>query len=309
MSLALLLSGNFIEGWKEFDWRRKIGSISFQRDFSQPIWNGSEIAGLTILLCAEYGFGDTIQFVRYAPLVAERGARVIVECPKELTSLIKNCEGAHQVIAYGEQLPEFDTYCPLLRLPLVFHTTLETIPAKLAYISVDLMLVEKWRDKFSHNNSKLKIGLAWGGRPRYRTLRHRSCSFEIFSALSNLDDTAFYSLQKGEAAKEAKHPPTGMNFYDYTQEIKDFSDTAALIENLDLIISVDTAVAHLAGALGKPVWTLLPFAADWRWLLEREDSPWYPTMRLFRQPSHGDWEAVISRVFDHVRRKISANLP
>jgi hypothetical protein len=248
------------------------------------------------LLYAEQGLGDTIQFIRYAPLVAQRGADVIVYCQNELTSLIKDMDGIRQVISYGDPLPVFHIHSPLLRLPLIFGTTLENIPTKTPYISVNQALIHKWKEKVKNDTSQLKIGLVWAGIPGHKNDRNRSCSLDIFSPLANIHDTTFYSLQKGDAAEQAKSPPEGLKLVDYTEEIHDFSDTAALIENLDLVISVDTAVAHLSGALNKPVWTLLPFAPDWRWLLNRNDSPWYSTMRLFRQPSHGDWVSVISSV-------------
>jgi len=290
MAYASLLLGNFKQGWKEYEWRfRTTKKISLCRNFQQPLWDGANIRGLTILLYNEQGFGDNIQFIRYAPLVAQRGAKVIVESQKELMSLIINVEGIQQVVVQGGELPEFDIHCPLLSLPLVFDTTLENIPSKVPYIRVDSVLVKKWQDKIANNIPKFKIGLVWAGNPKFR---FKSCSLGFFSPLAKLDNVVFYSLQKGEAAEQARNPPQGFKLVDYTEEINDFSDTAAFIEELDLIISVDTAVAHLAGALGKPVWTLIPFAPDWRWLLNREDSPWYPTMRLFRQTCQGDWESV-----------------
>jgi len=295
LSIGLLLSGNFKEGWREYEWRWKLKD-HVPRNFRQPLWNGLDIEGKTILLYAEQGLGDTIHFVRYVPLIAQRGAKVIVECKKGLTSLLKSVKGVHQVRAQGEQLPEFDIHCPLLSLPLIFNTALENIPANIPYITADNMLIQKWNDKLKSDRSRLKVGLVWAGGPKHEKDRYRSCSLDIFSMLAQLDDIAFYSLQKGQAAEQAKNPPKGIRFIDYTEEIHDFSDTAALIENLDLVISVDTAVAHLAGALGKPVWTLLHFAPDWRWLLNREDSPWYPTMRLFRQSSLGDWGSVIDNI-------------
>jgi tetratricopeptide (TPR) repeat protein len=295
MSLMLLLSGNFEQGWKEYEWRTKLKDFP-RRQLSQPMWDGSDITGKTILLHAEQGYGDTMQFIRYAPLVAQRGAKVIIECLRELTSLLRNVEGVHQVIGRGEALPAFDLHCPLLSLPLVFDTTLESIPANIPYLSADPLFKEKWRDKVHADRLQYKIGLVWSGNPQHINEQKRSCSLDIFAPLSRLDNTTFYSLQKGEAAEQAKNPPQGMKLIDYTEDIPDFSDTAAFIENLDLVISVDTAAAHLAGALGKPVWTLLPFVPDWRWLLNRDDSPWYPTMRLFRQPSLGDWESVIEKV-------------
>lgn len=298
LSHALLLSGKFREGWKEYEWRWKIKELYLHSlpktdNFHQQKWDGSDITGLFILLHAEQGFGDTIQFIRYAPLVAKRCAGVIIECPKALTALLKNVEGISHVIAYGEAKPRFNIHCPILSLPLIFDTTLESIPAKTPYISTDPALVQQWRKIFQNDNSFLNVGLVWA---TDRLPGKKSCSLEIFSPLSQMQGITFYSLQKGEAAAQAKNPPFGMKLIDYTEEIKDFSDTAALIENLDLIISIDTAVAHLAGAMGKPVWTLLHFTPDWRWMLNREDSPWYPTMRLFRQSSPGDWKSVIAQV-------------
>jgi len=297
MSLALLLTGNFREGWREYEWRWETKYlISSRRTFPQRLWDGSDIKGLTILLHAEQGFGDTIQFIRYAPLVARRGAKIIFECPKELISLLRSVEGIEEVIVRGETLPEFNLHCPLLSLPLAFDTTLETIPAMIPYITNDPTYTEKWKNKIDWADSRFRIGLAWAGNPGFKQNRYRNCELENFLPLTQLPRVIFYSLQKGEEAKEAKHPPGGMKIIDLTEDIHDFSDTAAFIENIDLVISIDTAVTHLAGAMGRPVWTLLPFSPEWRWMLNREDSPWYPTMRLFRQSSHGDWESVISLV-------------
>ncbi len=308
MSLLLLLRGNFEEGWKEYGWRWKLKDF-YRRNYSQPLWDGADISGRTILLHAEQGFGDTIQFVRYVPFVAQGRAKVIVECQTELVTLLKSVEGVSQVVSRGEQLHNFVIHCPLLTLPLIFNTTLNSIPAKIPYITVDSMLVQKWQEKIQHDNLKLKIGLVWAGGSTFRGDRNRSCSLEIFSPLAQIKGITLYSLQKGEAAKQARKSPTSIKLIDHTTEIIDFSDTAALIENLDLIITVDTAVAHLAGALGKPVWTLLPFVPDWRWLLNREDSPWYPTMRLFRQPSPGNWEAVMENILDELKKKVIKNPP
>jgi FKBP-type peptidyl-prolyl cis-trans isomerase 2 len=295
VALLNLLLGNFEEGWKGFQWRWKLEDVP-QRSFSRPLWDGSDISGRTILLHAEKGISDTIQFIRYAPLVAQRGAKVIVECQRELIILLKNVEGIWKIITHGEQLPEFDLYSPLLSLPLVFNTTLETIPEKIPYISVDPTIIQKWHERITLDISKLKIGLVWSGSSESEYDREHLCPLEMFSPLAQFDEIIFYNLVKGEAVEQAKNPPKGVKFVDYTEEIQDLSDCASLIENLDLVISVDSEVAHLAGALGKPVWTLLPFVPDWRWLLNREDSPWYPTMRLFRQPSSGDWEPVIASI-------------
>jgi tetratricopeptide (TPR) repeat protein len=295
MACALLLAGNFELGWREYEWRWKLKDHR-GRKFPSTLWDGSDISGRTVLLHAEQAFGDTIQFIRYAPLVARCGARVVVQCPKELASLLGKVEGVEQVVADSGQLPDFDLQCPLLSLPRVFDTTLENIPVEIPYITADLRLIRQWKARLHCNGSGFKVGLVWTGRTKAKRERGRSCSLALFSALAGFDDVTFYSLQKGEGSEQTKTPPKDMKLIDYTEEVHDFSDTAAFIENLDLVISIDTAVSHLAGALGKTVWTLLPFVPDWRWMLGRDDSPWYPTMRLFRQPLPGDWETVISNI-------------
>jgi tetratricopeptide (TPR) repeat protein len=292
LSQALLLSGNFKDGWKEYEWRLRVKDFH-RTDFHRPLWDGADISGRTILLEAEQGFGDTIQFIRYAPMVSQSGARVIVGCPGELTSLLRNVEGVRQAISYGERLPEFDLYCPIPSLPFIFGTTSRSIPVKIPYINTNPLLVRRWRDRLKGDDS-VKIGLVWAGREQ------RTFSLDLFSPLSMMKDAAFYSLQKGEAAIQAEKG--SMEIVDYTGELNDFSDTAAFIANLDLIITVDTAVAHLSGAIGKPVWTLLPPVPDWRWMLKREDSPWYPTMRLFRQHLTGDWGSVVRRVAEELSK-------
>jgi tetratricopeptide (TPR) repeat protein len=292
MACALLLAGKFERGWREYEWRWKLKD---HRGHTFPLtqWDGSDISGRTILLHAEQGFGDAIQFVRYAPLVAERGARVIMQCPEEVVSLFRRVKGVDHVFPDGAELSAFDLHCPLLSLPRVFGTTLENIPVEIPYITADPLLARKWEDRLQGEGPRLRVGLVWTGRTKAKRERGRSCSLDLFSALARFYDVTFYSLQKGEGAEQAKTPPKGMRLIDHSEEIHDFSDTAAFIENLDLVISIDTAVSHLAGALGKPVWTLLPFVPDWRWMLNWDDSPWYPTMRLCRQPLPGDWEAVI----------------
>ncbi len=302
---VLLLTGDFKQGWKEYVWLWKTeDSMKRQRVLSRPLWDGADIRGRTILLYAEHGFGDTLQFIRFAPLVAERGATVIVECQPELASLLRGSKGIRQVIPQGEELPAFDIQCPLMMLPVLFNTTIDTIPDAIPYLTADPGLVKKWHKRLLDDHSRMKIGIVWSGVSTSR----KFCPPDIFVPLTQLKDVSFYSLQKGEAAKESVPVPEGMRFYGYTDEIADFSDTAALIENLDLVISIDTSVAHLAGALGRPVWTLLPYLPDWRWLLDRDDSPWYPSMKLFRQPSLGDWKSVIDKVQDNLKSLIRENV-
>ncbi len=300
LSFARLLLGDFKRGWFEYMWRWGLEEFQIPQ-FSQPLWDGSYLEGKVIYIHGEQGFGDTIQFIRYIPLVAERGGRVIVASQKVLLQLVKSVEGISEIITEGAPLPKFDVHCPLLGLPLAFETNLETIPSKVPYLSVDSELIKKWGEKLHSDKPVLKVGLAWAGNQSHKKDIFRSINLEQFAPFGGLDGIVFYSLQKGRGSEQAKNPPKGMKLIDLMDDVKDFSDTAAIIENLDLVISVDTAVAHLAGALGKPVWTLLPFTPDWRWMLNREDSPWYPTMRLFRQPALRDWDSVFRRVADELR--------
>jgi hypothetical protein len=308
-SMALLVSGDFKRGWQEFEWRWRVeGGEQDSRGFRQPQWRGEEdIAGRTILLHAEQGLGDSIEFCRYAPLVAARGARVIVEVQRPLTGLLAQLPGVSQVIARGEALPPFDLHCPLLSLPLAFRTDAASIPAPRSYLAADPARIAHWQAKLGTANLPC-IGLAWSGSPGHRNDRNRSIPLETLARLCDAG-WRFVGLQKDvrEADRAAlRAQPAIMNL---GEELADFNDTAALLACLDLVVCVDTAVAHLAGALGTPVWILLPFAPDWRWLLEREDSPWYPTARLFRQPAPGDWDSVLGRVATELKEDVPQRLP
>ena len=305
-----LLGGNYKQGWIEFEWRKKGRNYS-QRNFNRPFWDGSGISGKTILIHNEAGargFGDTIQFIRYVPLVADLGAKVIVECQKELSSILKNVAGIHNIVVEGESLPDFDVYCQFFSLPFLFNTTIESIPSIIPYITTDSLLVGQWKDKIQHCKTNLKIGFVWEADPFHQQnlgVSNRNCPLELFLNLTKNRDAVFYSLQMGKAVEQLRNLTGNLNIIDLTEDIRDFSDTAAFIENLDLIISIDTAVAHVAGALGKQVWILVPFMPDSRWLLERQDSPWYPSARLFRQPSPGNWESVIANVKDELLKLLS----
>jgi tetratricopeptide (TPR) repeat protein len=295
-ALCLLLSGDFEQGWKEYQWRFRIPTLNLNRKFPQPTWAGEPLSGKRLLIYSEQGYGDTFQFIRYLPLVVQRVGKVILECPKDLLSILCTLEGIEQLVAYQDPLPDFDVQCPLLNLPDIFKTQLATIPNRIPYLAPDPILVRKWKDRLDHGPGGLKVGLVWAGRPTHRNNKRRSMRLENLLPLFHIPDVIFFSLQKGEAVDQIPQLPGNVPVIDLSQDLTDFSETAALIENLDLVLSVDTAVAHLAGALGKPVWTLLPYAPDWRWLLDCEDSPWYPTMRLFRQPTPGDWDSVIKNV-------------
>ncbi|MGA3066101.1 MAG: tetratricopeptide repeat protein [Tepidisphaeraceae bacterium] len=293
LSWSLLLRGDFARGWREYEWRGEAKGSGRLRKFAQPQWKGEDLTAKTIVLHAEQGLGDTIQFIRYAPMVAERGGRVIFLGQKKLARLLRCVAGLDGVLTSGSPLPEFDYQCPLLSLPGVFGTDLDSIPRAIPYLTAEPELVEQWRAKIA-DGSQLQVGLVWAGSPTNKGDHKRSIALRKFAPLGEVAGIRFHSLQKGSAASQT--PPEGMNFVDHEAEIKDFADTAALITNLDLVISVDTAAAHLAGALGKPVWMLVRFDPDWRWLLDRNDSPWYPTLRLFRQHQSGDWEEPIREI-------------
>jgi hypothetical protein len=295
LSLALLLTGNFEEGWREYDWRWEASQKQAKRTYPQPQWDGSDLSGRTILLYSEQGLGDALQFIRYVPLVAARGGRVVVECRPELKRLLESMPGI-VLTATGESLPQFDVHLPILSLPRVFGTTLENIPAQVPYLSPAPDLVRRWQERAGFGRDRLNIGLAWAGNRSHVNDRNRSIPFDTFLPLLDVPGVAFYSLQKGDGAEASPGRQMNPSVVDLTGDLVDFEDTAALVSHLDLLISVDTAVAHLAGALAKPVWTLLPYVPDWRWMLERDDSPWYPTMRLFRQTTPGDWASVIRSV-------------
>jgi len=290
--LALLLLGRYEEGFADYEWRWQREKTP-PRPFPQPLWNGSNLEGRTILLHCEQGLGDTIQFIRYAPLVQVRGGCVIVECYQSLVRLLQTVAGVEQVIPRGTALPKFDVHAPLLSLPHILGTTLETVPAQIPYLSPPhspSLRLEQPPETY------LKVGIVWAGSPDNLSDRIRSCSLHDFLPLLHLPGIAFYSLQKGTPAKELTQFSSPALLQDLDSQLNDFADTAAAIAQLDLIISVDTAVAHLAGALGRPVWVLLCDQADWRWMRDREDSPWYPGMRLFRQHRPGNWAGVFTRV-------------
>jgi Flp pilus assembly protein TadD len=297
LALLLLLRGDFVRGWKEFEWRWRCRQfLSPRRNFEQPQWDGSDLGRRTILLHAEQGLGDTIQLARYVPLVAGRGGTVVFSGDPVLRRLLQGTAGIAHWVDSGDPLPPFDVHCPLFSLPLALGTTPQSIPRVEPNLRADSQATDRWQKELANDGHRLKVGLAWAGRPTHANDRNRSLGLGAFAPLALARNVKFYSLQKGQASQQARTPPDGMELVDRTGELNDFADTAALIANLDLVISVDTAVVHLAGAMGKPVWTLLPFAPDWRWLMDREDSPWYPTMRLFRQPARGDWTSVMTRV-------------
>jgi tetratricopeptide (TPR) repeat protein len=301
--MTQLSLGDFANGWKEYEWRWKTGTFAGRRrQFRGSLWLGdTRLCGKSILLHAEQGFGDTIQFIRYAPLIARSGAKVICEVQSELRSLLSQFDGI-EVLAEGEPLPAFDVHCPLLSLPLACGTRLETIPAPVAYLAASAERLARWRDRVPRDRPA--VGFVWSGSSSHKNDANRSIPLLKLASLLRDAPVRCCSLQNElrEADREvlAELP----DLVQFGSELRDFADTAAVISQLDLVISVDTAVAHLAGALGKPVIILLPFAADFRWMRARDDTPWYPTARLFRQPAFGDWDSVIARLQGELRRLI-----
>ena len=295
LALSLLLQGRYEEGWREYEWRwQKPDFTSPHRHTDIPLWDGSRLNGRTILLHAEQGFGDAIQFARYAPLVAQCGGVVVLQCHPQLVSLFQDMEGVASVVSFGGVIPWCDCQVPLLTLPRIFGTTLKNIPVcETLLLSAERLT--QWQGCTSRYSGP-KIGIVWAGSSVHHNDSFRSLPLTLLSSLAKHTGVSFFSLQLGDANRQLELSPLAGQIIDLTAQIRDFADTAALVNQLDLVISIDTAVAHLAGTLGKPVWLLLSYAPDWRWLLERIDSPWYPTMQIFRQKQHGDWSEVMDRV-------------
>lgn len=322
LSIVLLQQGNWSQGWAEFEWRWRLPDKT-PRDFAQPLWDGADLKDTTLLIHAEEGYGDTIQFIRFVPQVAQRGGRVVVECPPGLVRLLSTIPGIAAIIPFGTALPAFAVHAPLMSLPHLLGTTLETLPAEIPYLGKGAEGRRGGGDGKNHQFrptltplppcppaplplDRLKIGIVWAGNPLHQRASSKSTCLEQFLPLLNLEGIEFYSLQKEPRSRDLAEFPQRSQIQDLSVELDDFADTAAAIDCLDLVISVDTAVAHLAGALGKPVWLLLAHNADWRWMLDRDDSPWYPTMRLFRQTQRGDWADVFAKVTEALRAIVAA---
>jgi len=309
-SITLLLNGDLERGFEEYEWRLKMynqpNHIRYKRTFDQPQWLGDKnLKGCTIFIYHEQGLGDALQFCRYVKLVAALGARVLLEAPKALAQVMKKIEGVHLVVLTGSVLPAFDYYCSLMSLPYIFRYQLNSIPNDIPYVKAELIKVFYWQKKIKKDH-RLKIGLVWSGGSKsdqpglWDVNERRNLPFHHLSVLKDLN-VSFYSLQKGEPAESEfkKIMLTGWDgptIIDHSEELNDFSDTAGLVDNLDLVISVDTSTAHLAAAMGKPVWLLNRFDTCWRWLLNRDDSPWYSTVKIFRQTQAGNWTAVMESI-------------
>lgn len=299
---VLLRTGNLLQGFSEYEWRLRHKECP-PRGLSEPLWDGSKAEGKTILLHTEQGLGDAIQFIRYVPLVRERCARVVVECnQKSLRRLLATAAGVGDILVRGEPLPEFHFQAPLISLPKILGTSLETVPADIPYLSVPDSATLKLPVAPA---AGVRVGVVWAANTLNKTAAKRSCPLSLFQIILDTPVVTFYSLQKELKTAEIDLLNRREKVYNLKDSLSDLAETAAAISQLDLVISADTAVAHLAGALGKPVWVLLPFHADWRWLENRSDTPWYPSMRLFRQSQAGRWEEVLERVVGELQALVS----
>jgi Flp pilus assembly protein TadD len=295
----LFLRGDLQPAWNEYEWRWQSKGFPTQwPNWPQPAWDGSPLRGRMLQLWPEQGLGDTIQFVRYAIQASQHGGRVTVVCAPSLRRLFATLPGSLQIVAEKESTPPFDVHLPLMSLPRVFGTRLDTIPSQVPYLQPDAQQAAAWRGRMPSSavDRALRVGLVWAGSPTHKGDASRSIPLRLLSPLLSIPHVQFYSLQKGERANDLRGIESPLPVIDWTQELGDFADTAALIDCLDLVITIDTSVAHLAGAMGKETWTMLQFAADFRWMAEGDRSPWYPTMRLFRQKTIGDWPGVVERV-------------
>ncbi|MBA4367554.1 MAG: hypothetical protein C0403_07935, partial [Desulfobacterium sp.] len=298
LSLAMLLKGDFENGWKEYEWRLKRDrwKNSCPYRFTIPRWDGMPFHGKRLFVYGEQGLGDVLQFSRYLPMVKALGGTVVFETSKLLFHIFQGFPGTDEVVerpCSSDVNKEFSVHIPLLSLPGIFKTTLSTIPADIPYLKADLQKANDWKQKLC--DKEMKIGIVWAGNPDNKDDQYRSCRLTDFLPLLQIPGVRCYGLQKGEPSKEVMQLPHGMDFINLGEELVDFSDTAGVIDNLDLIISVDTAVVHLAGAMGKPVWNLRPAIPYWVWMMDREDTPWYPTMRIFRQKELGNWHDVMKK--------------
>lgn len=293
-SLTRLLLGDFSRGWEKYEWRKKRPGYN-DRKFTQPLWRGEPIADKTILVHAEQGYGDTLQFVRYVPLLASRGAKVTLEVQPPLKSLIASLPGVAKLIARGETLPAFDLHCPLLSLPLAFGTAIETIPTVVPYLKAPEYRTQEWQARLPQNG-KFRVAFAWSGSATHEHDAIRSIPLEKWRPLFERRDIQWISIQHDLRTGDDAILTACPDILHVGAELSDFADTAAVIAACDLVVSVDTSVAHLAGALDRRAWVLLQHSPDFRWLLNRSDSPWYPRTRLFRQPGFGDWDSVMNTV-------------
>jgi hypothetical protein len=296
LSEMLLLQGDFTRGWSEYRFRYRLEHTRMlERHIQTPRWEGQQIQGKTLLIHSEQGFGDTFQFLRLVERARQQsGAQIILEVNPECYHLARGLLGHDHLLEQGTLPPPFDFHCALMSLPAALGLQLEQLPGNMPYLFADPARLEKWRTRLADLPRPL-VGLVWAGRPENGNDKRRSMTLADLAPLSQ-EGITFLALQKGPAAEQAATPPPGMSLLSLSDEIQDFDDTAAILSLIDTLISVDSSPVHLAGALGRPAWVLLPFVPCWRWLLQRDDSPWYPSLRLFRQPAYGQWQAVIQNV-------------
>lgn len=312
--LAYLVIGDFEQGWKGYEWRYSRPSQGSLRSYTEPRWDGSDLQGKTILIHAEQGLGDTFQFIRYAKLVKEKNGFVIAAVQKPLVTIMKRCKHIDQVIALDETPPHFDVHSPIMSLPYVLKTRVDTVPNEIPYLYADEKLVAEWAEKLAQDTN-FKIGICWQGNDSYATpllratVAQKSVHPREFEPICSIPGVSVYSLQKTTGTDQLNDLPATMNIItfdgDFDQSNGRFMDTAAVIRNLDLVITVDTSISHFSAGLGIPTWVMLPNPADWRWMMNRTDSPWYPKiLRLFKQPTPGDWETMILEVARELEKHI-----
>ena len=304
----MLKQGNFIQGFDKYEWRYQLQDYT-TRNFAQPVWDGLDFTSKTLLVYTEQDLGDSIQFIRYIPMVKKLGGRLIVECNQPgLKLLFTTVSEIDELFVIGEKLPDFDLQIPLMSLPRIFQTIPETIPTEIPYLSVPKSIEFPIPLPLENN---IKVGICWQTSSNNETSKGRSCPVEYLEEIINIDTVNFYILQKEVSVGDNEWLKSQTQIHNLGSSFNDLADTAAAIKQLDLVITIDTVIAHLAGALSKPVWVMLNFDSDWRWLTDREDSPWYPTMRLFRQPKIGDWGSVFVEVKQALMEFIESqnNLP
>ncbi|SEC29116.1 Tetratricopeptide repeat-containing protein [Rhizobiales bacterium GAS188] len=304
LSLLLLLRGDYGRGWHEYEHRWRLPEVK-KPNYRQPLWVGEDLDGKTILLQSEQGLGDSIQCLRYVPLIVARGGRVLLRLERILVRLAAGLPDQVVIMPTSARVPEFDVWCPLMSLPRIFGTRVDSIPAAMPYLGVRPAIAERWQRRLAGLQG-LKVGLAWGGSMNHVNDARRSIDLQCLKPLLEIAGVSWVSLQVGPRTADLAALPAG-TMTDLSAELSDFAETAGATLNLDLVIAIDTAVAHLAGALARPAWIMLPFSPDWRWLLERGDSPWYPTLRLYRQKTPGGWDDVVARLTADLAERVAAH--
>ncbi len=315
LAATLLTIGNFKEGWSEYEWRWQAYGESPKR-FSQPLWDGADIAGKKILIYSEQGLGDTFEFIRYAQILKEKGAHVIFETQAAAADILRLCKYIDQVVVRNQPLPQFDYQVPLMSLPLILGTTIETVPNNIPYLHADAKLIDYWKQRLS-SDKNFKIGICWHGNGNYptqalrRAVAAKSVPLNLFASLAKIPNVSVYSLQQVDGLNQLNELDPSIAIHQFSGDFDKthgrFMDTAAVMKNLDLVVSVDTSIIHLAGGLDVNAFLILPTPADWRWIVDRQDSPWYPKIRIFQQETPGEWGPVIQRIKNTVESLVNDN--